>query len=270
MSHQTRRSAFTLIELLVVIAIIAILAAILFPVFAQARDKARAVSCLSNMRQLGTAFVMYLQDYDEKVIPRYAACPSTGPTGPTQKLWTDTIMPYVKNQGIFICGSAQNTNYADQWRQWTPDIPANNNRGRVSVGYNQTISGWYFPTPDGCGDMILPSLPQIQVPAKNVMFADSVSGNISGGFRGYLFGNTALNVPYVGTAGGSIGARHSEGTNLTFFDGHSKWYKGSALLWNPNADASACEDTSFWLNPYMDLNAAHVKFNISDSCFPNP
>ena len=73
------RKGFTLIELLVVIAIIAILAAILFPVFAQAREKARSISCLSNFKQLGVAFTMYLQDYDEVVLPRYNACPSTGP-----------------------------------------------------------------------------------------------------------------------------------------------------------------------------------------------
>lgn len=274
MSHPRRlvppsRRAFTLIELLVVIAIIAILAAILFPVFAQARDKARSVSCLSNMRQLGTALQMYLQDYDEKVLPRYQACPSTGPTGPTQKLWTDTLMPYIKSQGIFVCASASNTNYSDQWTQWNSTIDIKNNRGRLSVGYNQTISGWYYATANGCGDMILPSLPQIQVPAKNVMFADSVSGDIAGGFRGYLMGNTGLNVPYTATSAGSIGARHSEGTNLTFFDGHAKWYKGTALLWKPNAVVN-CTDTSFWLNPYMDLNDAHVKFNVSDSCFPDP
>ena len=70
-----RRSGFTLIELLVVIAIIAILAAILFPVFAQAREKARAISCISNLKQIGTASMMYTQDYDETIVPagnRYA------------------------------------------------------------------------------------------------------------------------------------------------------------------------------------------------------
>lgn len=263
------RSGFTLIELLVVIAIIAILAAILFPVFAQAREKARSVSCLSNAKQLGTALVMYLQDYDERILPRYQACPSTGPVNSAQKLWTGTLMPYIKNQQIFICPSAQNTNFADQWTPWDASIPATNNRGRLSVGYNQTISGWYYTTADGCGDMILPSLPQIQYPAKNVMFADSVSGDVDGGYRGYLMGNTGLNVPFNSTTGGSIGARHNEGTNLTFFDGHAKWYKGTALLWKPDA-AITCVDSSLWLNPYMDKNDAHVKFNVSDTCIPDP
>ena len=260
---------FTLIELLVVIAIIAILAAILFPVFAQARDKARAVSCLSNAKQLGLALTMYMQDYDEKVLPRYQACPSTGPTGPNQKLWTDTLMPYVKSKGIFVCLSATNTNYADQWTSWNSSIPSTNNRGRVSVGYNQTISGWYYATPDGCGDMILPTLPQIVAPSKNVMFADSPSGDLAGGYRGYLMGNTGLNVPYTATSAGSIAAKHSEGTNLTFFDGHAKWYKGTSLLWKPNATIT-CENPNMWLNPYMDMNDAHVKFNISDGCISDP
>src|SRR5512142_1907301 len=115
--HHRSRRGFTLIELLVVIAIIAILAAILFPVFAQAREKARGVSCLSNFRQLGTAFQMYLQDYDEVVLPRYRACPSTGPaaTPNAPLLWTDTIQPYVKNKQIFICPSASGSKYGDTW-----------------------------------------------------------------------------------------------------------------------------------------------------------
>ena len=103
MQISAQRRGFTLIELLVVIAIIAILAAILFPVFAQARDKARSVSCLSNMKQLGLALTMYLQDYDERVLPRYAACPSTGPTSKNDLLWTGLLQPYIKNKGIFVC-----------------------------------------------------------------------------------------------------------------------------------------------------------------------
>jgi prepilin-type N-terminal cleavage/methylation domain-containing protein/prepilin-type processing-associated H-X9-DG protein len=267
-THRTTRHAFTLIELLVVIAIIAILAAILFPVFAQAREKARSTSCLSNMKQLGTAFMMYLQDYDEVVLPRYQACPNGGPVDKTQKLWTDTLQPYVKNKQIFICPSASNSFYCDQWTQWDASIDPHNTRGYLSVGYNQTISGWYYAV-NPCGQMILPALPSIQYPAKNVMFADSVPGDVASGYRGYLFGNTGLNVPYTATTAGSLGARHQDGTNLTFFDGHAKWYKGSTLLWNPNAVIN-CQDASFWLNPAMDLNAAHLKFNISDSCYPDP
>ncbi len=261
---QRNKGGFTLIELLVVIAIIAILAAILFPVFAQAREKARTISCLSNLKQMGTAFTMYLQDYDEVVLPRYSACPSTGPapTPDAPTLWTNTIQPYIKNKQVFICPSATNTKYGDTW----------NLRSYLSIGYNQTISGWYYPTANGCGNMVLPTLASVVAPSKNVMFADSVSGDLAGGYRGYLFGNVGMNIPYTSSfAGrGSFGARHNEGANLSFFDGHAKWYKGTNILANVNAPYK-CADTSFDSGAYyMDVNGAHLKFNISDTCNVDP
>ena len=120
----TRRAGFTLIELLVVIAIIAILAAILFPVFAQAREKARQTSCLSNLKQMGTGMMMYVQDYDE-TLPRQDYCSTDLLPGPSMNLaasgcmppnaerrvnhfkWWYWIYPYVKNTDIFRCPSRQ-------------------------------------------------------------------------------------------------------------------------------------------------------------------
>src|SRR4051812_45926914 len=104
MLHRLRR-AFTLIELLVVIAIIAILAAILFPVFARAREAARATSCKSNLRQIGTAHQMYAQDYDERYSGSYSQIPggSPGGCGGARISWTELIYPYVKNGGVFSC-----------------------------------------------------------------------------------------------------------------------------------------------------------------------
>jgi prepilin-type N-terminal cleavage/methylation domain-containing protein len=108
MSH--RRAGFTLIELLVVIAIIAILAAILFPVFARAREKARQTSCLSNMKQCALSILMYVQDYDE-TFPRVpnVADPYLNPKGPVEKqgwlYWAQMIQPYVKSPQILACPS---------------------------------------------------------------------------------------------------------------------------------------------------------------------
>src|SRR4051794_8416492 len=105
-----QRRAFTLIELLVVIAIIAILAAILFPVFAQAREKARAATCQNNLKQIGTATGMYVQDYDE-TFPAWPQNPTRQVARPDgtiydgRVVWPILYMPYVKNQQVFICPS---------------------------------------------------------------------------------------------------------------------------------------------------------------------
>ena len=99
------RRGFTLIELLVVIAIIAILAAILFPVFAQAREKARAISCLSNMKQIGLGQLMYSQDYDENFT--YGVLPTSGPGFPGIG-WAGQMYPYVKNSQLFKCPNDPN------------------------------------------------------------------------------------------------------------------------------------------------------------------
>lgn len=106
---MVKKRAFTLIELLVVIAIISLLAAILFPVFARARENARRTSCLSNMKQIGLGLLAYTQDYDETLVADWFG-PDTGATDPQgtgqrRYKWMDAIFPYVKNEQVFNCPS---------------------------------------------------------------------------------------------------------------------------------------------------------------------
>ena len=160
---NSRNRAFTLIELLVVIAIIAILAAILFPVFAQAREKARQTSCLSNLKQIGLGANMYSQDYDERLMPSWlcyiqnadGSCNNDSPTpGAGQNwTWTTLVQPYVKNRQIMKCPSAK-----DEWGPgWAgPDSIAGN------YGINHDQVGW--------GNSI--KLAAVNKPASFIMFQD--------------------------------------------------------------------------------------------------
>jgi len=123
------RKGFTLIELLVVIAIIAILAAILFPVFAQARAKAKQASCLSNMKQIGLGLMMYAEDYDQTLPSSYYYLNGAS-SGGGYMHWSGMIMPYVKNEKLFVCPESPFGGYAP-----TCYGPAGTNNG-CAAGYN--------------------------------------------------------------------------------------------------------------------------------------
>jgi prepilin-type processing-associated H-X9-DG protein len=157
-----------------VIAIIAVLAAILFPVFAQARERARQVACVSNMRQLSLAVSMYAQDYDDTLPP------STNyglPNGVSEKVWCSLIQPYVKNTGIFLCPSANGAFFASNWSL----------RGYGSIGY----TGQAEIDPAGVdGFTTVAPLPLIEESARTVLFADTANAiypNPIGKYRGYVF-----------------------------------------------------------------------------------
>ena len=160
---KNKRNAFTLIELLVVIAIIAILAAILFPVFAQAREKARGISCVSNVKQINLAWQMYLQDYDEQMAPmrvRNWAQPDAAKPD-AYNWWPQLCNPYIKNWQIFRCPSS--TDPTGVWGGG-PNAWWGNQQRRATVGLNYLALGIWWD----CADIQGVSLASISTPANVV------------------------------------------------------------------------------------------------------
>lgn len=259
---QNRRG-FTLIELLVVIAIIAILAAILFPVFAQAKAAAKKTSALSNGKQEVTAEAMYMTDFDGYVIPRYAASPRTGPQPPYtvfNQIWTGLMFPYVKNGALYLDPAAPFSKFTTDW----PD------RGWLPYGQNATQMGWYIPgaTPDQ-DDVHLPNETWFNDPARTVAFMSSLYGDTASTYRGYLARNDSVDVnPPSGLI--PLSSRHNGGSIVGLFDGHAKWYKTSRLIGDPTAPFE-CNDFSFYTGMWwLDKNASHLKMNLQDPCVREP
>jgi prepilin-type N-terminal cleavage/methylation domain-containing protein/prepilin-type processing-associated H-X9-DG protein len=242
-THPLHRNGFTLIELLVVIAIIAILAAILFPVFGRARENARRSSCQSNLKQIGLAFLQYSQDYDERL-----------PFG-TQNIgyfygrgWGGDIQPYIKSSQVFQCpsdsygaptggGGAIKVSYAYNINiVFTDGTGRPSPKGQISafnspaktVMLAESSETYAFVLPQFTGCTYCGEL-ESTTPSANGVFAIYPNGKFATG----PLGNRARNTnSYILDNGG----RHLEGANYLMSDGHVKWYKGSNVSSGFNAN----------------------------------
>jgi prepilin-type N-terminal cleavage/methylation domain-containing protein/prepilin-type processing-associated H-X9-DG protein len=248
-----RKRAFTLIELLVVIAIIAILAAILFPVFAQAREKARQTSCLSNLKQIGTAVAMYAQDHDEYLPYNYAY---TWPGQAELYWWQDLCRPYIKNEAVYSCPSAApHFSYNYKRPPGTPnplvkDYLANTSWGFSTAGNGSLIrngieyggaaggpargpftNNWQNPSvslaeiDDSAGTIMLfdGAYPYMEVWAGNQVDAwYSATGQCSAA-------TDSQRPQAVRCADGFVSKRHNGGFVAAYVDGHAKWVRNSKL-----------------------------------------
>jgi prepilin-type N-terminal cleavage/methylation domain-containing protein len=230
-----KNKGFTLIELLVVIAIIAILAAILMPVFAQAREKARQASCISNHKQVGLAFLMYAQDYDEMFVPLYTIA-STNPF--REPLWPRMLQPYIKNGQVFREPSnVQRTPYEASEH---PTNAGGNNWQTIVANF--WFEGIFAAMGrNACVPDLGFSMARVSEPASSIAFADArlqyPTANALDLYGYYLvwWRGTFQNEPLCPSTQAGVGNYappaywHNGGGVVGFFDGHAKWLRENVM-----------------------------------------
>lgn len=239
-----KRRGFTLIELLVVVAIIAVLAAILFPVFAKARENARRASCQSNLKQIALSMLMYGQDYDGR-FPTARLHSTVGFTKDMPMGWADALQPYLKSTEILQC-------------------PSDNNSARK--GTSGEFDGIIWPRGSNYTDYMINNIAagvvdsQFGYPSETILLAEGGSSTswsvYSANGNGFATQSAPISCPTAGypapnfaqnTLGGYT--RHLDGSNFAFVDGHIKWLKGVVP-----ADGSMSKETS----EVLDCSVKHA------------
>jgi prepilin-type N-terminal cleavage/methylation domain-containing protein/prepilin-type processing-associated H-X9-DG protein len=258
MLKRLRTRAFTLIELLVVIAIIAILAAILFPVFASARESARKASCQSNLKQLGSAVMMYVQDYDERYPqvgagnvngngittqnpwPNCYGWPCIQPSGETT--WGARIQPYIKNYGVFQCPSSNNAG-RNPW----PGMGTNGFEV-YNGSQQQRAMSYYYDRGHGDDGAVGRGIPQsaVDAPAERLLIADTGRERSSTDVAWRQDGPRRRVTRWTDWY-----APHNDGVNVAFSDGHVKYFSDAQT--GPGNNAAGQWGTAG--PPFGDMNS---------------
>jgi len=246
-----KRRAFTLIELLVVIAIIAILAAILFPVFAQARETARKASCQSNLKQMGNAWMMYVQDYDERSNINSWNSDTFGTSPPALgilQIFGQRLQPYMKNYQVLKCPSDSNP-----WASTdTQEVPARNLVG--SYGFH-SYGHWLMS--------------EIEAPAEFFLIWDTSGSAQCGQGSNAWIGTEDITGAYTWTQRGCFAARHQDQINMLYADGHVKTLRCAQVFpcrspgWQTNnriGDTAGC--WARYNTPYVANNGRTVPANV--------